>query len=180
MPESGRSMKPGTVGVLLVTTALLVSCDAITGPGSSDGMEVRPALNFLVPDATDPSLGGGLTLEAVVSAEHTPGLHDVIPVVVEAAAGDRERIGLRRMWDDDDRGLHFIAISLGAGATVESPELLSRLREIGAVYRLHYPRYPGTGWGLLLGIGPSGGEGGGRRGDRRPWRIRPWPCPTRG
>lgn len=136
-------MKPFVVLVSILATALLASCDAVTGPGSSEGSEIRPALRSLTHRTTDRALGGGLILEGHVSeAEETPGLHDVIPVVVEAAAGDREQVRLRRLWGDDDRGLYQIFISLGPAANIASSDLPSRLREIGAVYSFHNHRFP--------------------------------------
>lgn len=133
------TMSPLSGLVWIVATALLASCDAVTGPGSSEGREIRPALESLRARATDPALGGGLLLEGRVSdAEETPRLHDVIPVVVEAGAGDREQVGLRRLWDDDIRGLYQIRISVGAAANIASPDLTSRLREIGAVYSFRF------------------------------------------
>lgn len=135
----------GLVLLLLALGAVGVACNPLTGPDESRSGEIRPPLAFAGARFTDPSLGGGLIVEAFVhGSAPAPQLHDFVPVAVRTSAGDRETVTLRRAWNDRDSGLYQIHIGLGAGATIDGP-IRARLPEIGAVYLRGFDRYPHVG-----------------------------------
>lgn len=118
-----------------LSVIVALACESATAPNKGGGREVRPPIQMIGAGFTGAlDLGGGFGMGVLIpEPAPVPGYEDVLPIDLTTASGDRERLLLRRAWDENDRSLYMITVFMDPGAEIRSPELIARLPDIGGV-----------------------------------------------